>query len=378
MGTINKSIAYLLVFAICGNLAYFMFPFPPIVWRLIILSCCFLTLLTCSNTKNTSGKYIGFFLTLNLLYFLYRYFEMNIEFTTIGNTFVALMPFIALTRLGRIQNVLTSKWLTISAILLTLCAISYFEYSRSFLLLKMRAEGFSGDDVTLNASVVFLMLLPLCILLKNRILSLSIVCICIYFLISSVKRGNIIASIIPLANFVYELWKSTSKKFFKRALLIIALVFITSWAIDLITSNDFFQLRLQQTIQGNSSHRDLIYQTMWNLWYAKANLLQHIFGYGYNGTVLYSGIGYMAHNDWLEVLVDFGLIGAVSYLAIFISMIKSSLDFDNKLYRNVLWTIIAVWIFKSAYSMGFTDEYLSILALPYGYIMGHKYVKQRL
>lgn len=373
----NKSIAYLLVFAICGNLTYFIFPFPAMVWRLIILSCCILTFLTCRNIKHTPGKYIGIFLTINLLYFLYRYFEMDIEFTTIGNTFVALMPFIALTRLGSVPNVLTSKWLTVSAILLTLCSISYFEYSRSFLLLNMSAESFYGDYVTLNASVVFLMLLPLCILLKNKILSLSIVCVCIYFLVSSVKRGNILASIIPLAIFVYELWKSTSKKFFKRALLIIALVFISSLVIDLIVNNEYFQFRIQQTQRGDSSHRGVIYQTMWNLWYAKADLLQLIFGYGYYGTVLYSG-GYMAHNDWLEVLVDFGLIGCISYLAIFISMIKSTWHIDNKLYRNVLWAIIAVWLFKTAYSMGFTDEYLSIMALPYGYIMGNKYSKQQL
>lgn len=373
MEVTNKTIAYLLVIGVCGNLTYFLFPFPPLVWRIIILLCCLFTFFTCKTADISSTiRCIGIFLSINIFHFACRYFEMDIAYTTIGNTFVALMPFIAMTRLARSSNVLTSKWLSISAVMLVLCSILYFYYSKYAILSKLQADGFYGDDVTLNASVVFLMILPLAPLLKSKLLSLGVVCICIFFLITSVKRGNIIAAIIPLIIYLHEIWKSTSRKAFKRVILIIALVFITAWVIDLIANNDFFQLRLQQTQRGDSSHRDVIYRVMWNLWSVKADTLQFFFGYGYYGTVLYSGIGYMAHNDWLEILVDFGILGCISYLAVFISLIKTTFSFKNKLYRNVLWSIIAVWLFKTAYSMGFTDEYLGILALPYGYIISRE------
>jgi len=338
---------------------------------MIILACCFMTFFNRVRVKNPVAKYLLVFLSVNLLSYLLQITYMDMGATMLGNTLIALMPFIAFARLGQ-RKVLTSNFLVVSAVALTVCAYFYYQFALSSLILMT-----DSNRVTVNASVVFLMILPLSFLIKNKVLSLSVVCVCIFFLISAVKRGNIIAAIIPLAIYVYELWKSTNKSFFKKAIVIIVVVIIASWVSDLIINNEYFQLRLKQTEHGNSSGRDHIYATMWNMWYNKADFGQFLFGYGYAGTRLYSGIGYLAHNDWLEILVDFGLSGAILYLLIFVSLIRQAMKIKQRLFRNTLFSVILIWLFKTFYSMAFTDEYLCILSFPYGYIVGQHLVNMK-
>lgn len=370
---INSGIAYMLVFAICGDMLYFIFPFQPIVWRILIIALCALPFSTCVRVpRNPIVKWIAIFLALNLVYCIAQRGNRQFDLNTIGNTFVALMPFIALVRLAYCPGVLTKRWLYVSAILLTMCGIYYYQYTAAMLLAKIDARY-----ITVNASVIFVMILPLCILIRNKIISLVIVCVCIFFLIAAVKRGNIVASIIPLILYLRELWKSTSKSFFTRALIFLVVVIIAAWAVDMMSTSEYFQQRLKDTKAGNSSYRDVIYAAMWNLWAVKASFVQFLFGYGYYGTIYYSGTGYFAHNDWLEILVDFGLVGAIIYLMIFFNFVRYSKRIARGPLRSALFALTAVWFAKTTYSMGFTDEYLCILAIPFGYIVSQSRAKRK-
>lgn len=354
----------LAIFCMIGNLLYFLFPFPAILWRLSFVLLGLYCVYVGYIRYGFSGveKAILLFTGLNLIYFFVSYLWNNPSTTTLGNTLYALLAFVMFAFLGK-KGTLTRKFILVSAILLTVAAIPSFYNAQQLALAKL-ASG--GDETTVNASTIFLMLLPLLFCLRNRVVSLVLFCVCLFFLISGAKRGNILAAVIPAILYLWMLFKENKKNVFKISVLIIAVAAIAVWAKDLVLSDDYLLRRYEQTLEGNTSGRDIIYSTMWNMWSGTDNIVNLLFGYGYNGTFLYSPMHKFAHNDWLEILVDFGLLGALFYAAIFISFARLYFRLDRGYPRLACIAIVSIWFMKTLYSMGFTDEMLALMAIPFG------------
>ena len=356
-----------------GNLLYFLFPFSPVLWRLSFVGLS----LYCgykNATKfgfDTVEKSIVAFVFLNLIYFFASYLWLTPSTTQIGNTLYALLAFISFAYLGK-SGVLTSKFITLSGILLIVAAILSFYHAQQLALIKLLTEA---DDTTVNASVLFLMFLPMVLIIRNRVISLMLFCVCLFFLVQGAKRGNIIAAVLPSALYVWMLFNENRKSFSRILLLIVAMVGVAIWTKDIILSDDYLLQRYEDTLEGNSSGRDVIYQTMWNMWYEANSVLTIIFGYGFAGTVTFSSMHKMAHNDWLEILVDYGLVGIVCYLWIFVSFFKVVIKMKSSIYRCVLLSILFVWFSKTLFSMGFVDEALALMAIPFGCIIKYEYIK---
>lgn len=366
----------LAIFCMIGNLLYFLFPFPAIVWRLSFVLLGLYCVYAGYIRYSFSGveKAILLFTGLNLIYFFVSYLWNNPSTTTLGNTLYALLAFVMFAFLGK-KGTLTRKFILVSAVLLTVAAIPSFYNAQQLALAKI-ASG--GDETTVNASVLFLMLLPLLLCVKKRIVALVLYCVCLFFLIMGAKRGNILAAIIPSILFLWMLFKENKRNVFKISLLLIAVAAIAVWAKDMVLSDDYLLSRYEQTLEGNTSGRDVIYSTMWNMWSGTDNIVNLLFGYGYNGTFLYSPMHKFAHNDWLEILVDFGLLGALFYAAIFISFARLYFRLDRGYPRLVCIAIVSIWFMKTLYSMGFTDQTLALMAIPFGCLYGGYFNDRRI
>lgn len=360
--------AYLLVILYACNQIYSFFPFPPIYWRFGILAInLFAVWLGFKTGFTRAEKFILVFTILVTCYFFWGYGENDYAFTNMGNMYVGLFSFPAMASLAR-RGAFRECDFRNMVVVLTFTSILYYLNAQANTLAKFRLEV-----TTINASVVFAMLLPSALLLRNQRLTLIVVGICIFFLLNGAKRGNIIASIIPLMLLMIHLFQENRKSFWKRLALLIVIVAAAVWVYDLVLNNDYLIDRYHQTLKGKSSNRDVIYTTMWNLWSEKADFTQLIFGYGYDGTLLYGGMGRYAHSDWLEILVDFGLNGFIIYANIFIGLFLIYRTVKKVVYKQVIVAITVVWFVKSCVSMGFTGETMFLMALPFSYVVGAEY-----
>lgn len=366
----------LAIICMVGNMLYFLFPFPAIVWRLtfVVLSLCCVYADYIRFGFSGIEKAILMFTGLNLIYFFVSYLWSIPSTTTLGNTLYALLAFIMFSFLGK-KGILTQKFILVSAVLLTVAAIPSFYNAQQLALAKL-IRG--GDDATVNASVIFLMLIPLLFCIKKRIISLIIFCICLFFLIMAAKRGNILAAMIPSVLYVWMLFRENRRNILKKAVLIVVVIDIAVWVKDLVLADDYLLSRYEDTLEGKTSGRDVIYSTMWNMWLSTDSIVNLLFGYGYNGTFLYSPMHKFAHNDWLEILVDFGLLGVLFYAAIFISFARLYFRLDRGYPRLICIAIVSIWFMKTIYSMGFTDETLALLAIPFGCLFGGYFNDRRI
>jgi O-antigen ligase len=86
----------------------------------------------------------------------------------------------------------------------------------------------------------------------------------------------------------------------------------------------------------------------------KNSFLSLIFGNGAYGSMHY--IGRMAHNDWLQIIVDLGIIGAVVYLFYWINLIRTYYVYRKKtviIESSVLsiGSFIILYLVRSVFSM---------------------------
>lgn len=350
------------------NILYWFFPFPPVVWRVALVLLSSFVIIFKEGRKTGCEKTVLLFVVLNLAYFIVSYLHINPSTTQIGNILCALLPLSLFVCLGK-KDVMTDKFFVIVSIVFLVASVFSFYHAQAGAL--ERIDNDSIMDVTVNATSKFLFLLPMVFLLKNDIQRLLVMGVIIFFLLMGAKRGNILAAVFPVVLIVWYMLKDSLHSVGKTVLVIAAMVVLGYFAYNWFLNNDYLMHRLEQTVEGNSSGRDVIYAHAWQAWSTSNSAVRYALGYGFDGIVHHPTMfGMHAHNDWLEILVDYGLIGIFSYLLIFISfavLIARTKDLQTKM---VLLSAVSIWFFKTLYSMGFTEGNMCMLMMSLGTAIG--------
>lgn len=144
--------------------------------------------------------------------------------------------------------------------------------------------------------------------------------------------------------------------------------------LSFMEQSEFMTQRVNATLKGDSSARDTLYSYLWNAW-LNSDIIHQLFGYGISQTVTI--VGNYAHNDWLEILIDYGLLGVVLYATIIIKLFKYRKNLNYNKGAKVCYTsIMLIWMMKTLFSMGIgVPESLNILLL--GSFIGNSIAHRR-
>lgn len=183
----------------------------------------------------------------------------------------------------------------------------------------------SGSELEGDNSVFFvLLMIPWISLVVNnskRWLAIILVVLCS---IVSLKRSAIIIGLsssvfIYFRDFLWKRKKSVATLFGAVIIVILAvgIMYTQSETIDKVSQ------RFEQVEDDGGSGRDVIYADVINR-YEQGSIIQKVFGHGFDSVRRDSTffVPVSAHNDFLEVLYDFGIIGFVIYVMIHLSLIK--------------------------------------------------------
>ena len=271
-------------------------------------------------------------------------------------------------QIGLHKKLPTKQWLVIAIILLILAINSYYA-TQAALMLK-----FGQDESTNNAAYTFLYVLPFIplILRKYRLAALVLLAVCFIFVMTGAKRGAILcmaAVLVYLMSWYYKKESVTWRTVLSALLLITAVGVAVNY---FFTTNDYLQQRLEDTLEGNSSARDYLYSTLWNEW-LNADMFTQFFGHGSAQTVIIAGN--LAHNDWLELLTDVGLLGALIYLMIMLGLYRYCRYLQKDSPQQAAFTTYLVfWFLTSIFSMGI-DIWGGISMMLLGTLIGNNEVQ---
>lgn len=281
---------------------------------------------------------------------------------------IAFFPFYFLSYKGYI-TIKKMKVLTIAFLI-----VSIFQFNLSQQLRVDRITWTDGD-VVVNLGYYFVMLIPYAFLWKKNKTIPFILLLCItYFVIESAKRGALVCFLGGLVVYIcYQIRSLDKEKLLQNtfnSFLFAAL--ITSLLYKLISSNEFLINRFTKLSEGDSSGRSYIYNSLVHNWINTDSFFNFVFGFGFVSTIKYSGTGNLAHNDWLEIITNFGLLGLFLYLCLFITILYNIL-FKNFEYSDkwALVCVIIIWLLQSNFSMFYNAYYSLILTALIGFILGH-------
>lgn len=319
--------------------------------------------------KNAFFKAWTLLLTLNIFGFIFTGSVSNpMHYGMIKGILLCALPFFPFYYFAR-KGVLEIKYLSVFLmIMLPVYILQY--YFRETQILSEKISG--SEDVVNNAAYTFVALIPYVFLLKNNKNFANILMIVsMFFIMQSAKRGALITGVLGLSIFLYYQIKTINKKQKLRGLLLISIgiVIMFYFLKQFYESNEYLIARLQSLEEGDSSGRDIIYRKIWRGW-MDGNSLQLLFGFGFASSIQFAGN--YAHNDWLELLSNFGLTGITLYLLLFYYGFKTVFTRKTSPAKKLLLLCVMIqWLFITLVSMGYTsnsDGYLRAILL--GYLMG--------
>ena len=190
-------------------------------------------------------------------------------------------------------------------------------YNNQLYVLENTIKNIDANEVVNNMSYILIGLFPFVFLFKNKYLQLSIILFISFFTLIGLKRGAILLLVLLILWYVQSSIFLSTKSRIKNLFIIGALVAaVYYFALEQFATNDALVHRWEMTLEGNSSGRDDIYAKYWDYYFMRASTLEQIFG---GGAWYTEHIGHVkAHNDWLEILIDFGIVGCVFYMIFWI------------------------------------------------------------
>ena len=318
------------------------------------------------NKKSSISSPLLLFLTMIAFSWLFSPKEVQAPFLTIPtfgdlkNITIVLLSYYPIRywlRTGTLNN----KSLVIFLLLIVVASVIAF-----FVLTRKFDMGLYA--VTNNTGYYFAMLVPLLGVIINKKLAIPILMVSVYFCVGSAKRGAILCLLSGLILFFYYSTAFASrKKRYQIIIVVIAmLIGVVYFSYEFYMENELLQRRLEKTVAENDTGgRDSIYSAL-IFYYFGGNLLNMLFGFGFDKTV--EAAGNFAHMDWLELLIDNGLLGVILYLNIFIAMFSHY--FKNKKYIGkdttfIFLSMASCWLLKSVFSMGYTHFFSFIFLMEY-------------
>lgn len=249
-----------------------------------------------------------------------------------------------------------------------LAVMLFYREERENLLLKVT----SNTDVINNTSYLFLFLTPFIFLVKNKILKNLIFLLMFTFVIEGAKRGALIIFVLILCYNIFDQIKALSKESAVNKLKYVviysaAIVVGYVYLLNKFTQNTFLISRLEGLDEGNVSGRDVIYESLINNWMNAENFHHLIIGFGFASSMRYSGTGNLAHNDWMELLTNFGLIGVFLYAAIILYIAKIGI----KEKSPVIIASFLIMFSSALFSMFYTAFYSVFIMQLVGYFIAY-------
>lgn len=319
----------------------------------IILSCmllifCFLKVLRGSDTESTATG--GFWNYISLLYYpiiiLGILSNRRRNITAIGFClvfYVLLALFSSISNFsGEININSTYQFLMIPYFAIVFISFSYYSIpikaSEKIILLTfficlglnlftIFKYQFLGAERPLASDIYFsLGLFPFALLiLKNKTLKNISICLVFFAVFFSGKRTGLLAFVLAFVVYmIIDEYLSSRKNLisiFKTLFIIIVvllLFYFISYYFDEQYSLGIYK-RLNNLFEDGGSGRDVIYKTVWES-YKEAPVFYKLFGHGMAATGEIT-LAY-AHNDFLEILYNYGLIALIMIVVFYLQLIK--------------------------------------------------------
>ena len=174
------------------------------------------------------------------------------------------------------------------------------------------------------------------------------------FILMGMKRGAILIGAVCMIWFLMEMFR-TAKRYKKLLIVLVStvvVVLISYLVWYLLQTSDFFNQRLQATIEGNMSGRNVLFITFLNYFLYDTTAFQFLFGSGANATLEVS-VNY-AHTDWLELAINQGVLGFVLYVIYWVCFFRAWRSMkENRLVHFAFGMLLLIYFMRTFFTFSY-------------------------
>lgn len=230
------------------------------------------------------------------------------------------------------------------------------------------------DEAHLGTSYYVLFLLPTLLLTPQKWLRYVGLIITGLVLFSSFKRGGLVAFVLAIVAYLFVNEVLVERKFTRLLVFLIAMIalFIILIFLDNAMGNIISERMLNIREDGGSG-RDEVWKTTWRMIQA-SNSEELLFGHGYLAVLRDSPLKLSAHNDFLEVLYDYGIVAFVPYVLLHIQLIQqvfASIRAKHG-YAPILAFTYTIFFTLSMISIIILYPHMTLIAITWGMTQNNK------
>jgi len=244
---------------------------------------------------------------------------------------------------------------------------SIIMYNQNFFLVSGEIEK---EEITNNMGYVFVPLIPMLGLFKMKDLWKYIFLIIIYaYIMMAMKRGAILVGTIALFLYMkrHLRARTTEQIIYILFLSVAAICLIYLFVMNLYETSDYFKIRVNSTLEGDTSTRSWMYPFYFDYFIHRTSGWEFLFGCGANAT--YLRLGNNAHNDWLEFAINQGVFGVILYLFYWVFYVREWNSYCGPIeFKQTLGDFIIIYFLVSLFSMSI-DGMPTVTALCVGYCL---------
>ena len=237
----------------------------------------------------------------------------------------------------------------------TSCAILTI-FLAIFYLKNFNIELFGEPVERTSANYPILYLLPFVLILHNNIIKYILILVIFLCLFVSLKRGGIIAFTLALITYYLVDASLNSTRKSKTKNIVVSIIFLIVLLLLFLKIDsifgDIFSARLENIEEDGGSGRIEIYSKVCHMIVDKTNIIQLIFGHGWNAVLKDNPLQCSAHNDFLELMYDTGLIGIICYISLLVWLFKEAKKqkIIRSSYSAAFYASIVLFIFNTSVS----------------------------
>jgi len=235
-------------------------------------------------------------------------------YITIINTYSKITYWSNFLILGLIIGSLSSKPLVINQMKKYIILYSFISFAIFLVFI------YNGVDNYLNHVYYLVLMLPYFSFIKNKHLRFTMFLVTGILVLLSYKATAIFGYIIYMILYTYfdsKINRDTANNRLGKLLLILVIVLIILPIVYLIqvslSLNILNKLNIAYLFETGGSGRIDIYLDVINM-QKNSTIIQWIIGRGFDGVFRYTRWNISAHNDFLEILFDYGIFALFSYL----------------------------------------------------------------
>ena len=258
----------------------------------------------------------------------------------------------------------------------------------AFIFFPLTYTAFSYGEMHATNYVFFISLLfPFLFFIKEKKRHIFYAIGLIISVLAFKRSGMLVAATAGAIIVWYDFIKAKGRNSGSKRLLSLFFVFAMVGvfiAVDNYTGGHMSG-RFSSIEEDGGSGRDIIFEFIIYK-FSNLNLSEQIFGLGFNGVMnhewyeLRQGLFISAHNDFLEVLCDFGYIGSAMYLLFIANVIintKKILKYSKQLYKANVMSILIFILISMVSHLFIYPTYYAYLMILWG-ITNHYIINKKI